>query len=62
MPPYHADPPGVGTELVRLKDIPISKRIAALRQTLRFAKDGEEARRLVAIALNPEDKGGRIAA
>lgn len=64
MPPYHPPIPEhpVGTKLVRLKDVPRKERMAALRRVLRTAKDGDEARRLFSIAMDPEDKGGRIAA
>lgn len=62
MPPYHPEPPGVGTKLVRLRDVPPRQRMKALRLLLRSAKDEKEAMRLLAIAVNPEDKGGRIAA
>jgi len=45
---------------VRLKDVPLADRLAALTRC--EAKTEAEALTLLRIALDPGDKGGRIAA
>lgn len=51
-----------GARLVRLRDVPKQTRLVAARQAEKIAKDGREASRLMALALEPGDAGGRIAA
>ena len=52
-------PAGVGSQTVRLADIPLADRLHALTQC--EAKTEDEATRLRRIALDPGDAGGRIA-
>ena len=58
----HIRPAGVGSQTVRLADIPLGVRLEALDLTLRTAKTMSEATRLLRLALDPGDAGGRIAA
>ncbi len=60
--PIEIKPNPVGTVLVRLREIPITRRLAAARECVRDAKDAREASQLLRLALHPGDAGGRIAA
>ena len=55
-------PPGVGNKLIRLADIPLDQRLRALSRALRTAKTDQEALRLLMLAVDPKNAGGRIAA
>lgn len=50
-----------GDTLIRLKDLPLEKRLAALTRALREAKTGREAQRMLEVVLDPQAAGGRIA-
>lgn len=52
-------PKGVGTTTIRLADIPLADRLHALTKC--EAKTEAEAIRLLRIALDPGDAGGRVA-
>lgn len=52
-------PAGVGTTTIRLADIPLEQRLQALTKC--EAKTEHEAIRLLHLALDPGDAGGRIA-
>lgn len=60
--PIVAKPQPCGSRLIRLADIPKHLRMRAARSAVCEAKDEREAQRLLAIALDPGDAGGRIAA
>jgi hypothetical protein len=55
---------GVGNHTVHLADIPIEQRLRAVRLLERWdmVKSDTERATLLALALNPGCKGGRIAA
>lgn len=55
-------PHPVGTQLVRLRDVPLEERMHAARVASAEAKDIREAIRLLQIARDPGNAGGRIAA
>lgn len=59
---HHRKPHPTGTRLVRLADIPTPTRIRAARQLMSTAKDHAEWARLLQLAYDPGDAGGRIAA
>lgn len=60
--PIVPKPEPTGTITVRLADIPKARRLQAARECVREAKDRREASQLMALALEPGDAGGRIAA
>lgn len=51
-----------GDTLIRLRDVPLKRRLDGLSRALKQAKTSREAARMLSVALNPEDAGGRIAA
>lgn len=51
-----------GDRLVRLADVPLEERLSAFRQIVRSCKTPDEVLRLWLLVLEPEDKGGRVAA
>lgn len=61
-PPIVPKPDPTGTQTVRLADIPQKVRMRAASECAREAKDKRERARMFALALNPGDAGGRIAA
>ena len=64
MPKHQPDtsPAGVGSSLVRLKDVPLEVRLRALDEVIPTAKTQREARRLLRLTLDPGHASGRIAA
>lgn len=56
-------PPGVGTTLIRLADIPLEQRLTALQQIIGHDNISfDEALDLLNAAIDPGDASGRIAA
>ena len=53
---------GVGSQTVRLRDIPLDVRLHALTIASRDAKTESEALHMLRLVLDPGDAGGRIAA
>jgi hypothetical protein len=60
--PVVPKPNPTGTRLVRLADIPREIRMQAAGECAREAKGKHERSRIFALALDPGDAGGRIAA
>ncbi len=56
-------PAPTGTKTVRLADVPLTKRLAAIHHLMRTnGLTIEDTQDLLVIALDPGDAGGRIAA
>lgn len=55
-------PPGVGTRVVRLADVPTTHRLNAVRQLIADGRvvDPDEINKLFLLALEPGDTGGRV--
>jgi hypothetical protein len=51
-----------GNTTIRLADIPLDQRLTALTEALRHTTTEQEAIKLLHLALEPGDAGGRIAA
>jgi len=62
--PKTTEPKGVGDTLVRLSECSLEERLDAYQRLLRYGeiKTPEEAERMLAMVLDPGDRGGRIAA